>query len=416
MSFIPKIFYGWYILAASFVILFFTTGARLTFGVVFKPLMTDFGWDRGLVSLGFFFNMAIFAFFLVVVGRAYDRYGPKWVIIISTVFLSAGFMGLAIIDTFWQFLIFYDVLAAIGMGGTSVPLFAALMSKWFEKGRGLAISLGLAGSCLGQFVLVPAFTDLVHRYGWRLSYLNLGLALLVVSVALSSLVIKGDPEDLGLTPWGHISPESSPEQWDDNADFGSRDLGLMDAMKTHSFWFFVTFMFICGSGDFLVTTHLIPVVTDYGISSTVAGNMLAWFGLMSLAGILIAGPASDVIGTKIPIFLTFLMRFFLFILILKYQNLISFYLFACAFGFTFLITAPLSSVLVGRLYGLSHVGLISGFITTIHHLGGGFWAYMAGEIFDRTGSYRLAFIMSAIIALMASLCTLFIKERRHLKP
>ena len=66
------------------------------------------------------------------------------------------------------------------------------------------------------------------------------------------------------------------------------DLNLAQATKTYSFWFFVTFMFICGSADFMVTTHLIPLVTDYNISPTTAGNMLAWLGLMSLVGLLVA--------------------------------------------------------------------------------------------------------------------------------
>ena len=407
-------FYGWYILASSFLILFFTTGARFTIGVVFKPLMAEFGWDRGLISLAFFLNMTIYAFSLTIIGRAYDRHGPKWVIMISAVFLSVGFMSLSLVEASWQFFIFYGVLAALGMGGTTVPLFAALMSKWFERGRGLAVSMGLAGSCMGQFILVPVFTVLVLRYGWRVSYFCIGLVMLVVIVTLALVVIKGDPHDLGLEPWGLKNGVNVRKDKDRKVtDINSRDLGLTDAMKTYTFWLFAAVMFVCGSGDFLVTTHLIPMVTDYNIPATTAGNMLAWLGLMSLPGILIAGPLSDMIGNKIPIILTFLMRFALFILILKFQGLVSFYVFACAFGFTLLITAPLNALLVGKLYGFSHVGLLSGFITTIHHLGGGFWAYLGGEIFDRTGSYELAFILSAIMALVAVLCTILIKEKRH---
>jgi MFS family permease len=407
-------FYGWYILSSSFLILFFTTGARFTIGVVFKPLMAEFGWDRGLISLAFFLNMTIYAFSLIIIGRAYDRHGPKWVIMISAVFLSVGFMSLSLVEASWQFFIFYGILAALGMGGTTVPLFAALMSKWFERGRGLAVSMGLAGSCMGQFILVPAFTVLVLRYGWRISYFCIGLIMLVVIMTLALVVIKGDPHDLGLEPWGHENGVNVRKDKDRKiTNINSRDLGLTDAMKTYSFWLFVAVMFVCGSGDFLVTTHLIPMVTDYNIPATTAGNMLAWLGLMSLPGILIAGPLSDVIGNKIPIVLTFLMRFALFILILKFQGLVSFYVFACAFGFTLLITAPLNALLVGKLYGFSHVGLLSGFITTIHHLGGGFWAYLGGEIFDRTGSYELAFILSALMALVAVLCTVLIKEKKH---
>jgi len=185
-------------------------------------------------------------------------------------------------------------------------------------------------------------------------------------------------------------------------------------MKTYSFWLFLIVMFVCGSGDFLVTTHLIPFVTDHGIHPAKAGNMLAWLGLMSLFGILIAGPASDLIGNKIPIAIAFLLRFGAFLLILTYESPTSFYLFSVIFGFTYLVTGPITTTLLGRLYGFSHIGLLSGFVTTLHHLGGGFWAYIGGFIFDQTGSYRLAFICSAIMAFIAFLCCLLIRERRHI--
>ena len=409
-----RIFYGWYILAASFVTLFFTSGVRYSIGVVFKPLMADFGWNRGLLSLAFFFNMTLYALSIIIAGKCYDRYGPKWVIIISNVLLSIGFMGLAFIDSFWQFFILYGIVAALGMGGTTVPLFAALMTKWFEKRRGFAVSSGLAGSCMGQFVLVPVFTIFVLRYGWRLSYFFISLVMLVTITLLTFFIIKGDPDDLGLEPYGHKKEESPRDgSFLESTDIALTDLGLKDAMKTYSFWIFVILMIICGSGDFLITTHLIPMVTDYNISAATAGNMLAWLGLMSLAGILIVGPISDMIGVKIPISLTMLLRVFLFLLILNYQNRISFYIFSCAFGFTLMITAPLSAILVGRLYGFTHVGLISGFISTLHHLGGGFWVYVGGELFDRTGSYRLIFIFSTGMSFFASLIGLFIKEKRH---
>jgi len=412
----PKsnLFYGWYILAASFVILFFNSGARFSFGVMFKPMIAEFGWDRSSISLAFFLNMTLYALSLTIVGRFYDRCGPKWVIVISTILLSAGYTLISLVSSLWQFFVYYGILAAIGLGGTSVPLIAALVSKWFEKWRGLAISLALSGNSLGHFALVPLFTIFALRYGWRASYFYIGLIMLVVNITLVLLVIKGDPDDLGQRPFGcqgrgelhgeeaQISPIENP-----------RDLSLREAMRTGSFWLFLIVMFICGTGDFFVTTHLIPFVTDYGISPTTAGNMLAWYGLMSLAGVMVAGPASDLIGNKIPIALTFLLRFLSFLLILKYQNLASFYVFALTFGFTHLITAPLTPTLIGKLYGFSHVGLISGFITTVHHSAGGFWAYMGGLIFDETGSYRLVFILSAIMALAAIFSSILILERKH---
>jgi MFS family permease len=383
---------------------------------MFKPMIAQLGWDRASISLAFFLNMTIFALTLTIAGRFYDRYGPKWVIFISTVFMAVGFICISFIDSLWEFYVYYGIVVAIGVGGASVPFVAALMSKWFEKRRGLAISLALSGNCIGQFALVPLFTAFVLHYDWRASYFLIGLIILVVNTILAFTVIKGDPQDLGVTPSGRQEQtEITDEQGQTSAGDQPADLGLKDAMRTYSFWLFLIVMFVCGSGDFLISAHLIPWVTDYDISATTAGNMLAWFGLMSMGGILVAGPLSDLIGNKIPIALCFLLRICLFLLVLKYQNLIAFYVFAMAFGFTFLITAPLTATLVGRLYGFAHVGLLSGFVTTIHHFGGGFWAYMGGLIFDKTGSYRLIFLLSAVLAFIALVCTLFIKEKRHLK-
>ena len=413
-AYTSRAFYGWYILAGCFFLLFFQAGARHSFGVMFKPMIAQLGWNRASISLAFFLNMTIFALTLTIAGRFYDRYGPKWVIFISTIFMAAGYVCISLIDSLWEFYLYYGIVAAIGVGGASVPFVAALMSKWFEKRRGLAISLALSGNCIGQFALVPLFTVFVVHYDWRTSYFLIGFLILVINTILAFVVIKGDPQDFKLKPFG--DPKESGVKTDRGCktpQTQSRDLGLKDAMRTYSFWLFLIVMFVCGSGDFMITAHLIPWVTDYGISASTAGNMLAWFGLMSLGGILIAGPLSDLIGNKIPIAITFLLRICLFLLILKYQNPVTFYIFALAFGFTFLITAPLTATLVGRLYGFAHVGLLSGFVTTVHHFGGGFWAYVGGLIFDKTGSYQLIFILSAILALIALGCSVFIKERRH---
>jgi MFS family permease len=409
-----RIFYGWYVLAASFFLLFFQSGARFSFGIMFKPMIAELGWNRASISSVFFLHMVFFALALSVAGKLYDRYGPRWVIFVSTVLLAGGYMCTALVRSLWQFYLFYGILTAVGTGGASVPLIASLMSKWFEKRRGLAISLALSGTCLGQFLLVPIFNRFVLTYSWRISYLFIGLIILVLNTILALAVIKGDPVDLGFKPYGH---KNANDAVDPNPSTVSAvhepDLNLPQAMKTYSFWLFLIFMFICGSGDFLVATHLVPFVTDYGVSPTAAANMLALYGLMGLGGILIAGPISDLIGNKIPIALTFVLRLLLFGLILKYRTPLSFYIFAAGFGFTWLVTAPLTTTLVGRLYGFAHVGIISGFITTVHHLGGGFWAYMGGLFFDKTGSYQIIFIFSAVLAVIATICTMAIKEKKH---
>jgi MFS family permease len=410
----PKIFYGWYVLAGAAAVLFFVQGARAIIGVMFKPILHDLMISRSLLSSAVSLNMVIFALSLTIVGRLYDRYGAKWVIIVSTLCLSAGFVGIAFIHEPWQLLLLYGLPVAIGFGGTSIPLFAALSSKWFHHRQGLAIGLALGGSCLGQYVLVPVSTRMMLGLGWRTAFIVIGLTIAVVNLLLALTVIKDDPEKLGLTPYGRGTQNHPHTDAQPGAPAGGIvDFNLRQAIGTRSFWMFLIVMVICGGGDNFILTHLIPMATDYGISPIRAGNMLAWSGLLSLAGVLATGPAVDRFGNKAPIVATFLIRAAVFALVLKYQTAVSFYILATVFGFTMLVTAPIAVTLLGKLYGFKHVGLLSGFITTLHHLGGGLWAYLGGFIFDHTGSYQTAFALSAASALVAVVCALTIKEKRH---
>lgn len=240
-----RIFYGWYILAAAFLILFFNSGARFAIGVIFKPMISEFGWSRGSISFAVFLNMAFFALSVSVAGRFYDRYGPKWIIIISTLFLSIGFVSVSGIQSILHFTLLYGVLTGIGLGGTTVPLFAALMSKWFKRHRGLAISLALSGNCLGQFALVPLITSFVSAQGWRASYFLMGLVILIVNVFLVLMVIRGDPKELGYRAYGSDATEiGSEESHEEKSPTRIRDLGLKEALHTRSYWFYIILMFV----------------------------------------------------------------------------------------------------------------------------------------------------------------------------
>jgi MFS family permease len=417
----PHIFYGWYVLAASFVILFLNAGGRIIIGVMVKPMAAEFGWSRSAISAAIFLNMAVYAVSVIVTGRLYDRYGPKWIIAGSALLFSAGFALMAVMGSLWEFLLYYGVLNAAGMGGTTVALFGSLIGNWFEKRRGLAVSLAFAGNCFGQFLLTPVFSDMIVVSGWRSTSLWIAGLSLVVTLILTFGVIRGDPERFGLQPYGRPDRDSSVSETRSmpgtpHAPAGPRDLTLAEAMRTRSLWLFTMAMFACGSADSLITTHLVPLVTDYGLSTPTAASMLAWLGLLSLAGILLAGPASDAIGNKTPIVITFALRVALFVMLLLVKGAVPFWIFSLGFGFTLLVTAPLNTTLVGALYGVTHIGFISGFVSTVHMMGGGLGAYLGGVVFDSTGDYDLAFLVSAGMAALALACTLLIREKRHSPP
>ncbi len=401
-----RLFFGWYVLASAFVILFFVQGARSVFGLLFKPIIAELGWSRGEVSAAVFLNMAVFALTLTVVGRLFDRYGARRVILVASLFLGFGHIGTALVESLWQFCLLYGVITAIGFGGTSIPLFAALTTRWFHRHRGVAVSLALGGGCLGQYLLVPLVTLLNASLGWRWVFVLIGLALLVVNWGMTLWLIRDDPAAQGLVPLGREAASAGI------SGFSEHDLSLQAAMRTSAFWLFMVVMIVCGGGDYLVLLHLVPMVTDYAVSAETAAGMLAWFGLLSLIGVLSAGRAIDRLGDKLPLVLTFVLRGALFLLILKYQTTAAFYLFALGFGFTMLITAPITTTLMGRLFGLTHLGLITGVITTAHHLSGGLWAYLGGFFFDRHGDYRLVLSLYGMACLVAVVCAVLIREKQ----
>jgi MFS family permease len=297
----PRLFYGWYVLAASFVIMFLSAGGRLIIGVMLKPMGAEFDWSRSAISSAIFLNMAVYAASIIITGRLYDRFGPKWVIAGSTVLAS-------VVE---QDPLRPERASSYGRPAGSHPL----------RGRAHPLPLAVRDGHVG-----------LRRRGFA-----------------------------------HHDPS-----------------------RAHG--------------------------TDYGISNATGASMLAWLGLLSLPGMLLAGPAADAIGNKIPIAATFALSVILLVMLLWFKGAAPFWVFSLGFGFTLHATAPLTTTLVGALYGVTHIGFISGFITTVHMMGGGLWAYLGGVIFDSTGDYDLAFLISAAMAAVALACALLIREERHVPP
>jgi len=343
-----------------------------------------------------------------------------WVVAGSTVLFSAGFALMSTMHSLWEFLLYYGVLNAAGLGGMTVPIFGSLIGNWFEKRRGLAVSLALAGSCLGQFFLVPVFSTLVLGSGWRTTSLWIAGATLVLNLPLAFGVLRGDPKKFGLKPYGAgeaaasgVGRGGSRAKRGTPRAGGAPGLTLGEALRTRSLWMFAIIMFVCGGADYLVTFHLVAMATDYGISAGTGASMLAWLGLLAMGGVLATGPAVDAIGNKLPIATTFALRVVLFVVLFAFKEPASFWVFSLGFGLTFVVTALLTPTLVGDLYGVTHIGFISGFITTVHMFGGGLWIYLGGVLFDRSGNYNVALLVSAGMAAVAFICTFFIRDVRH---
>src|SRR5262245_39852440 len=194
--------YAWIIVGAVAVIALAASGVRSSFGVFIKPIESDFGWDRTalsiVASIGFIFNGAVGP----IMGRAADRWGPRGVLGISAVLLGVGTLGAGIAVSLWQLYLTVGVLMAIGAGGIATSVTATVAGRWFDRHRGLVIGIFGGAVAAGQLLIVPMAMWLTVTWTWRTALLILGAAFLVGIVPLILTLVRNDPKDVGLEPFG----------------------------------------------------------------------------------------------------------------------------------------------------------------------------------------------------------------------
>ena len=176
-------------------------------------------------------------------------------------------------------------------------------------------------------------------------------------------------------------------------------------------WLLTGIYAICGFQDYFVATHAVAFALDVGISTVIAGNLLALMGLMGLLGVLASGLLSDALGPARPTLLCFVMRIVIFAMVIVSQAKPAVMAFALLYGFTFLMTAPLTVVFSGNIFGSARLGRISGTISMVHQISGGLGALAGALAFDLWGDYGRAFILMLALAILATIWTLMVRDR-----
>lgn len=404
-----KIFYGWFVLAGAFIILFFNAICYSILGIVMKPVSIDMGWTPASMSTAVFIYMIIHSVSVPLGGKVYDRFGPRVAIILFSLFILIGNLLAAFTHSYTLFIIAFGVFVGIGMGGPASPLLGAIICKWFTRYRGLAISLAVAGFCAGLFVLVPITAYFVEHVGWRQAFIAVGIVLFIVNTVVTLTIIKGDPKDFGLVPLGAAEIGSKPSKAFDPV----HDINMGNALKTRGFWYMLTVMTVCGVGCTYMAMYFINVAVDYNIEMQSASNILGLTGVYSIVGMLVAGPLADKMGGRWPLAIAMLFRVIGFAAVLYAQTIFSFNILALLMGLTLMATLPISNTVAANMFGTSHIGFITGIFTTGHHAGGAILAVLVGVIFKTTGNYSMVFVITLIICAVGVIAALLIKEKRY---
>ena len=399
-----RIEYRWVILATGFTVLFFSSGSRFAFGLLLKPMSEDLELSRSALSLAATCFMIVSAVSMPFVGRLVDSFSVRTVVSIAVVIASVGIGLMGLAQTQWQVILLYGIIFAIGNGGSSVGPIGVMISRWFERGRGTATSAAMSGNALGQLIIITALASALVHIGWRNAYITLGVVNLLIVVPLVIAFVRSDPD-----PAQPADPES-PRTAEPTA------LPVKTIFASHQLWLLLVVYSICGFQDFFIATHIVAFAQDKGLSAAFSGSLYALMGLVGLFGVMSAGALADLFGSTRPTALCFLARIACFGLIIFSQSTTAIVIFALLYGFTFLITAPLTVTFAGNMFGAPRLGMMSGIINMTHHIAGGIGALVGGLVFDARGSYDAAFILMLALAVVASALTFTVRERLIAQP
>lgn len=383
---------------------------RLSYSVFFKPMTEEFGWTRTMTSGAYSLSTIVLGAFSIVLGWLCDRYGPRVTLTICGILSGVGIILLSNVSTLWQLYLFFGIILGLGLGAY-VPL-VTTVSAWFDSRKGLALGIVVAGIGLGPTIIAPIASHLISLYGWRQTYTILGLTTGIL-IVIASQFLRSGPGTLDIIyseessiPGPHTADDKSAT---DKPPCKETEWTLKSAAKDKTFWLIVTsYSFWC-LAIISIPVHIVPFITDMGISSVHAANILALITGSSCIGRIAMGAISDKIGRKRVMNICLTVNAIALVWLVAADNIWMFSLFAIVYGLTYGGCVPQWAALVGDLFGLSAMGTIFGTIIFLVTIPGAVGPILFGYIFDVTGSYDIAFLIVAAFVAVAILILRFIK-------
>ena len=388
----PKFFYGYIIVVVAFLLMLMMWGAYYSFGIFFEPLLAEFGWTKAMTSGAFSLSFFLTGILGVFAGRLTDRFGPRVVLTVCGFFLGLGYLLVSQTSTVWQLYLFYGVVVALGMSASVIPL-QSTIARWFAKRRGTMNGIIISGIGVGMVIIPPIAQWLISSYGWRTSYIVVGITALV-TIILTAQFLRREPGKMGQLPYGEGELEvkvSSPDT----------GFSLREALRSWQFWTLVVALLCFTMGEGTILVHIVSHAIGLGISAASAALIIPVIGAVSIPGRILLGMAGDRIGNRPAYVIGFVFLSVSLFWLLVAKELWMLYLFAVIYGFGYGGLSALISPIIAELFGLSSHGVIMGVVIMFGGTGGmAIGPLLAGHIFDITGGYQSAFLMYAAISVI----------------
>lgn len=389
--------YGWVIVAVSFILLIGAFGTQMCFGLFLTPLTEEFGWKRGAVSGAMSLLMAVSGLVGVFMGKATDRWGARAAVAPGIVLGAIGYLLTSRIDHLWEFYLTFGVGGGFLAGCSYTPAIT-IVSSWFNpRQRTMAIGVALLGVIAGQMVLSPLVSRIIEGNGWRTAWWV--LAIVAFGCGLPALALaKGKP---------HMAEAASGG----GAGGGAQPAGLSvgEAARSGAFWILMLSGAAIGLGFYAFNAHVISYAKDVGLSADAAALIFTVSGVGGALGTLLAGAFTSKIGHRWSLLVFTALNAVAILLYIPAGTAWAFYLLAVLLGFAFSGAVPVRMAIIPPLFGHRAVGTIIGLASLSFSMGAIAGPFLAGYIFDSTGSYDRAFFIFGILLAVGSASLYFLR-------
>jgi predicted MFS family arabinose efflux permease len=382
------------ILAAGFMALFIGS-SRFVIGLTLKPMVDEMGWTRTDIGQAVGVFQLVTAFAMFIGGRMADTMNLRHVFGWGLGACGLCMMAMSLVTQPWHVLVLFGVVFAVANGIASMSPVSVMVTRAFPHNAGFANGVASSGMSVGQLVIISILAAVLVTIGWRSVFVWIGLAHFLVL----PFILYASPGAAAMRKERDGPPREG--------------LTVGEAMRTRQFWMLIAIYAICGLDDFFVSTHVVAFAQDRGLNTLLAGNLLAFMGVVGLIGVIAAGAFGDRAGPVAGTAIAFTARIAVFVLVMFDQSTLSVMIFSIVFGFTFLMTAPLTILFIRDSFGLRNLGTIGGIIVMVHHIFGGIGAWLGAAVFDATGAYTNAFTVMMAASVLALFLTLIYRPLKR---
>ena len=366
-----RLYYGWVVAGATFLVMLATAGAMGAPGVIMLPLEKEFGWSAADISSALALRIALYGLIAPFAAAFINRFGVRPVVTTAVAMICLGILASLAMTEVWQLVALWGVIVGVGTGLVALVLGATVATRWFVGRRGLVVGMLTASNATGQLIFLPLLAKLTQDYGWR-SALAFVIAMLLVAGVVALLTLRDRPADVGLAPYGATAIEPPPKQvLPLGAMMASPLRVLYEVRSSRTFWILFATFFICGlSTNGLIQTHWVSLCGDYGVAPVAAAGALAAIGAFDFVGTILSGWLSDRYDNRWLLFVYYGLRG-LSLILLPFTgfSVIGLSAFAVFYGLDWVATVPPTVRMTAERFGAEKANLTFGWIFTAHMLG-----------------------------------------------